>query len=109
MTNTVLLILAGCVVALFLPYFNLWLQGASTGTGIGLLRILGMRLHGVRPRPIVMAMIAAKQTELELDIDDLETHARQGGDVTAVVKKMIQDRSLGFADAAAEVRRNEKA
>ncbi len=72
---------------------NLWFRCLVSGTYVGIFKLLGMRLRKVNANMVVDAFINAKKAGLDIDIDDLETHAMAGGNVNSVVAALISAHS----------------
>ncbi len=81
------------VLAVFTQYFRLWIQSKTTGAGIGILDLLGMRFRKVDPRVIVRGKIMAVQAglgdETGLTTKALEAHYLAGGNVPLVIRAII--------------------
>lgn len=81
------------VLWVFTSYFRLWVQCVTTGAGIGILDLLGMRFRRVDPAVIVRSKIMAVQAGLgeETGITSkvLEAHYLARGNVPLVVRAMI--------------------
>jgi uncharacterized protein YqfA (UPF0365 family) len=77
----------------FFLYFRLWLQSATTGAGIGLLNLVGMRFRRVDMYEITRAKITAVQAGMDdstgVTRQALEAHYLSGGNVTQVVRALI--------------------
>ena len=81
------------VMAVFASYFRLWIQSKTTGAGIGILDLLGMRFRKVNPAVIVRGKIMAVQAGIG-DRDGvttraLEAHYLAGGNVPLVIRTLI--------------------
>lgn len=80
-------------LAVFMRYFRLWVQCVTTGTGIGILDLLGMTFRKVRPDIIVRSRIMAVQAGLGEDTGittrALEAHYLAGGRVPQLIRAMI--------------------
>jgi len=97
--GTIIMIATGiAVIVLFIlfvvvaTYFRLWIQSLTTGAGIGLFDLLGMRFRRVKPAVIVRSKIMAVQaglTDPDLTGKSLEAHYLAGGNVPLVVRAMI--------------------
>lgn len=106
--DIVLTIIAGIgVVALFIlfvvvaTYFRLWIQSLTTGAGIGLFDLLGMRFRRVKPAVIVRSKIMAVQAGLsdpDLTGKTLEAHYLAGGNVPLVIRAMIAAKKAQLDD-----------
>ena len=94
-----LLIMGGIVAALvfgvallvmFLMFFNLWLRAFVTRAGIGIFRLVTMKLRKVNPQVIVDTKVMAVQAGLtDVMTSGLEAHFLAGGNVRRVVQAMI--------------------
>ncbi len=93
-------------IAVFLHFvpLGLWISAASSGAGVGIGQLIGMRLRRVRPDAIVNPRIAAVKAGLRMGIDELEAHYLAGGNVNRVVNALISAQKAGitltFARAA---------
>ena len=108
-SNTLLWIALGIGVlflmvlgAVFMRFFNLWIQAKASGAGIGLLTLVGMRLRNVSPDTIVRARIMAVQAKLNVGREDLEAHYLAGGNIPRVLRALI---SASRADIPMDFRR----
>lgn len=72
---------------------NLWFRCLVSGTYVGVFKLVGMRLRKVNTAMVVDAYINAKKAGLDINIDDLETHAMAGGNVSSVVAALISAHS----------------
>lgn len=96
-TNVPLLIFGGflativvvTLVSAYLYYFRLWLGAFVAGAAVPLPALFAMSFRRVSPQVIVRAYIAAHKNSIELSLDELETHHRDGGHVQDVVEAMI--------------------
>lgn len=92
-TELFIIILSGAVVLLVLLYFvpiNPWLTALFAGVQISLMELVFMRIRKSPVKDIVHGLIASTKAGLGLSSTDLEVHALAGGNVSAVVKTMIQ-------------------
>ncbi len=69
------------VIILFLLIFfyyvpvRLWVEALASGSYVGLIRLIGMRLRGMNPTFVVRPYISAKKAGIEqISLDDLESH-----------------------------------
>lgn len=76
----------------FIPV-NTWFRCLVSGTYVGIFKLVGMKMRRVNVNMVVDAYINAKKAGLDLNINDLETHAMAGGNVTAVVAALISAHS----------------
>lgn len=86
---TLVLILAGVGVLLYLIPLPLWIAAWASGAYVGLLNLIGMRLRRVPPGTVVTARISAAKAGLSISLNDLEAHYLAGGNVVNVVNAMI--------------------
>ncbi len=86
---TLLLIIAGIGVILYLIPLPLWIAAWASGAYVGLLNLIGMRLRRVPPGTVVTARISAAKAGLTISLNDLEAHYLAGGNVVNVVNAMI--------------------
>jgi uncharacterized protein YqfA (UPF0365 family) len=80
------------VLAIMIMYFiplRLWVAAWSSGSYVGLVNLIGMRLRRVPPGTVVTARISARKAGLDISIDDLEAHFLAGGNVNRVVNALI--------------------
>ncbi len=91
--GTVVIIVGLVVLYVFISYFRLWIQSVTTGAGIGILDLLGMRFRKVNPAVIVRSKIMAVQAGLDestgLTSKALEAHYLAGGNVALVIRALI--------------------
>lgn len=80
------------MVALIIPV-NLWFRCLVSGTHVGMFKLVGMKLRRVNASMVVDAYINARKAGLEININDLETHAMAGGNVNSVVAALISAHS----------------
>ena len=72
---------------------NLWFRCLVSGTYVRIFKLVGMRLRKVNANMVVDSYINAKKAGLNINIDDLETHAMAGGNVNTVVAALISAHS----------------
>ena len=81
------------VLAVFVRYFRLWIQSVTTGAGIGIFDLLGMKFRKVNPAVIVRSKIMAVQAgigdEQGVTSKALEAHYLAGGNVPLVIRALI--------------------
>jgi uncharacterized protein YqfA (UPF0365 family) len=74
-------------------FFRLWIQSVTTGAGIGILDLLGMKFRKVDARVIVRSKIMAVQAglgeETGITSKALEAHYLAGGNVPRVIRALI--------------------
>jgi uncharacterized protein YqfA (UPF0365 family) len=86
----IFLVLIGLVIAaVFVRYFNLWIQSKASGAGIGLIHLIGMKLRNVNPDTIVRARVMSVQAKLKVSREELEAHYLAGGNVPRVMRALI--------------------
>lgn len=89
----VLLVILLVVLAMFVNFFRFWIQSVTTGAGIGILDLLGMKFRKVSAMVIVRSKIMAVQAGLDEDTGitskNLEAHYLAGGNVPLVIRAMI--------------------
>ena len=93
-TNIWLWIILAVVLFLVILVFaivpvGVWFRCLVSGTYIGLIRLIGMKLRKVNVNMVVDAYINGKKAGLDLTVNDLETHAMAGGNVNSVVASLI--------------------
>jgi uncharacterized protein YqfA (UPF0365 family) len=59
--------------------------------------VLGMRLRRIPPITILVAFATARDNELDLNLDHLETHFLAGGRVGRIVEAMVLAKTKGWA------------
>ena len=87
--TTLVLIVVGTVLLLYLIPLRLWIAAWASGAYVGLLTFIGMRLRRVPPDTVVTARISAVKAGLTIPLNDLEAHYLAGGNVVNVVLAMI--------------------
>lgn len=76
----------------FFSFFGLWVQAFLTGSGVGILDLVGMKFRRVPARTIVRSKIMATKAGLndpELTTKALEAHYLSGGNVPQVIRALI--------------------
>ncbi len=94
-----IIVIAAVVFVLFFLWLvpvKLWIQGMASGVKVGLLNLVGMRLRLVKPHLIVLPLIEAVQANVELTINQLETHLLAGGNIGNVVEGLISASNAGI-------------
>lgn len=87
------------VLVLFLAVFfsivpvRTWFRCLVSGTYVGMVQLIGMRLRKINVDSVINAYINGKKAGLTININELETHAMAGGNVNAVVAAMISAHS----------------
>jgi uncharacterized protein YqfA (UPF0365 family) len=80
-------------VAIFIGFFRLWIQSVTTGAGIGIFDLIGMKFRKVNPAVIVRSKIMAVQAgigdEHGVTSKALEAHYLAGGNVPLVIRSLI--------------------
>lgn len=88
----------------FVP-LGLWIAAMSSGAGVGIFQLIGMRLRRVSPASIVNPRISAVKAGVDVSVEKLEAHLLAGGNVERVVFALISADNAGiqleFARAAA--------
>lgn len=78
--------------AVFISYFNLWIQSVLTGAGIRLFDLVGMTFRKVNASVIVRSKIMAVEAGLgrtEITTKALEAHYLAGGNVPLVIRSLV--------------------
>ncbi len=94
-------------VALFLSFvpIGLWISALSSKTKVSLGSLIGMRLRRVKPSHIVQPLIKGTKANLNITVNQLESHYLSGGRVDKIVNALIAaqraDLELTFERAAA--------
>jgi uncharacterized protein YqfA (UPF0365 family) len=96
-------------LAIFVHFFNYWIQSKTTGAGIGIFDLLGMKFRKVNLGVIVRSKIMAVQAGISerdgVTSRGLEAHYLAGGRVPLVIQALIAARKakleLDFKLAAA--------
>lgn len=100
-----LLIIVFFVLFVWLIPVRLWVAAWSSGAGVGIGELIGMRLRRVSPGAVVNPRIAAVKAGLDIATNTLESHYLAGGNVERVVKALISADKAGlglhFQQAAA--------
>lgn len=94
-TAFILLVLFFIAFFIFARFFGLWIQSVTTGAGVGILDLIGMKFRKVDAMVIVRSKIMAVQAGLdskEISCKALEAHYLAGGNVPLVVCAMIAAR-----------------
>jgi uncharacterized protein YqfA (UPF0365 family) len=95
---TIIAVLIGVVFVLiafgfFIQFFRWWIQSISTGAGIGILDLIGMKFRKVNPAVIVGSKIMAVQAGISdkqgVTSKALEAHYLAGGNVPLVIRALI--------------------
>ncbi|MFI4855205.1 MAG: flotillin-like protein FloA [Phycisphaerales bacterium JB065] len=95
-SNTVLYVILGIVglVVLFLVFFlfqflNLYIQALFSKAPVGIFDLIGMKFRKVDPKTIVISRIRAAKAQLDVSVNQLETHYLAGGRVPSVINALI--------------------
>jgi uncharacterized protein YqfA (UPF0365 family) len=87
------LFLALIMLMVFIGFFRLWIQSVTTGAGIGIWDLVGMKFRKVSPTVIVRSKIMAVQAgigrEQGVTSKALEAHYLAGGNVPLVIRALI--------------------
>ena len=93
LASLVAIVLALVVLFFFARYFKWWIQSITTGAGIGIFDLIGMRLRKVSQSVIVRSKIMAVQAgigrEHGVTTKALEAHYLAGGNVPLVIRALI--------------------
>lgn len=81
---------------LYLVPVGLWIQALTSGSAVGIMTLVAMRLRRVPPSVIVEARITGVKAGLDLSYDELEAHFLAGGNVQLVVQALISARKAGI-------------
>ena len=94
------LFIVGIIALLILfTYFipiRLWIAAYSSGAGVGLGELIGMRLRRVNPKLVVEPRISAEKAGVKVPINQLEAHYLAGGNVADVVNALISADKAGI-------------
>lgn len=90
----ILLPIVAVVIAFFAIFFSivpfgLWVTALSSGVHVSIVSLIGMRLRRVKPSRIVLPLIKASKANIELSLNQLESHLLSGGKVDRVVNALI--------------------
>ena len=93
-----LAVVLGIILLLVILFFAVvpirtWFRCLVSGTYIGKTRLIGMKLRRINVDLVIDAYINAKKAGLDININELETHAMAGGNVSAVVSALISAHS----------------
>ena len=91
-------VVLGIVLLLLIIFFAVvplrtWFRCLVSGTYLGMSRLIGMKLRRINVDLVIDAYINAKKAGLDININELETHAMAGGNVSAVVSALISAHS----------------
>lgn len=100
-----IILIAAFFLLTYMVPLRLWVAALSSGAGVSLITLVGMRFRRIPPKMVVEPRISAVRAGLHIDIADLESHYLAGGNVANVVKALISaDKAgieLGFKRASA--------
>jgi len=82
-------VIVGLAFLLYLVPVRLWIAAWASGSYVGLLTLVGMRLRRVPPDTVITARISAVKAGIDVTINDLEAHFLAGGNVVSTVNAMI--------------------
>ena len=89
-------------LAIFVRYFQLWIQSKSTSAGISIFDLLGMTFRKVKPAVIVRSKIMAVQAglgeETGITSKSLEAHYLAGGNVPLVILAIVAAHKAKLVD-----------
>lgn len=93
-----LAVLLGIILLLLILFFAVvplrtWFRCLVSGTYIRMSRLIGMKLRRINVDLVIDAYINAKKAGLDININELETHAMAGGNVSSVVSALISAHS----------------
>lgn len=93
-----LAVVLGIILLIVILFFAVvpirtWFRCLVSGTYIGMARLVGMKLRRINVDLVIDAYINAKKAGLDVNINELETHAMAGGNVSSVVSALISAHS----------------
>jgi len=88
LTFLVLIVIALAFLMYLVPV-RLWIAAWASGSYVGLLTLIGMRLRRVPPDTVITARISAVKAGIDVTVNDLEAHFLAGGNVVRTVNAMI--------------------
>lgn len=95
-----LLIVIGCVVAIFLLFkllpVALWLTAKYSGVNISIFTLARMLIRRINPKEIVLPLIKGKVAGIQLDVNELESILLAGGNPNRVVDALIVAKSANI-------------
>ena len=78
------------VLAVFLfQFLNLYIQALFSKAKVGIFDLIGMKFRKVDPKTIVISRIRAAKAQLDVSVNQLETHYLAGGRVPSVINALI--------------------
>lgn len=69
---------------------GLWIRCFTSGASLPVVRLIGMTLRQVNASRVTRAHVTASQAELDVSVDELETHELAGGDALSVTRATVQ-------------------
>jgi uncharacterized protein YqfA (UPF0365 family) len=87
-TGIVLLVVIVIFVVIF-QFLGLYVRALVSGSHVGLVELIGMRVRNVNPVAIVNSRIQASRAGLNISTPEMESHVLAGGDVQRVINAMI--------------------
>ena len=93
-----LAVVLGIILLIVILFFivvplKTWFRCLVSGTYVGMTRLIGMKLRKINVDMVIDAYINAKKAGLDININELETHAMAGGNVSIVVSALISAHS----------------
>lgn len=73
----------------YIMYFRVWLRAAGDGCPIPMGNLIAMSLRGVSIRAVSNAYIRARKFGVKIELREIESHYRQGGDVDDMIDQLI--------------------
>jgi uncharacterized protein YqfA (UPF0365 family) len=102
-TNIIMIVVAiialffGIVIlVVFFSFFRLWIQSFATGAGIGMPKLVAMKLRNVDYAMIVRQKIALVQAGVKVNTEDLEAHYLARGNVPRTATAVIAAHKAGM-------------
>lgn len=81
------------IVLMFVMPVKTWFRCLVSGTYVGISKLFGMKLRRINVDAVIDAYINAKKAGLNINVNELETHALAGGNVGTVVAALISAHS----------------
>ncbi len=98
-----LLVVAG--TAAYLYYVRVWFRAFAAGAPVSFKKLFAYSGRGMSPFKIVSAYVAAKEADIVVTLEELETQYGTGADMRRAVRSMVasreQGRVLRFEEACA--------
>ncbi|MDB5173465.1 MAG: hypothetical protein JWN51_2238, partial [Phycisphaerales bacterium] len=89
---TIFWIIIGIAVLVFflltLQFVGLYVRAIVSGSHVGFVDLMGMRVRKVNPLAIVNSRIQAMRAGLNISTAEMESHFLAGGDVQRVIRAM---------------------